>query len=144
MSSQSSLPSYLRGAQNLPPRRQPKDPNAQSRFSWTNSQAPRTPGADQSHFSIATSARSSVARFRTVESWVGNQAGRIDEDRVQDHFKQTVPVPDVPEQYKHRTNASEATIFNVHPGNEVVIPRRSRIPSEILDKRVYTEVNDKL
>lgn len=59
-----------------------RGPNYESHFSWTqSSQAPPTPiepqtPADNGRISVATTA-SSLARFRTVDSWVGNQAGRI-------------------------------------------------------------------
>lgn len=71
-------------------------PNYESHFSWTqSSQAPPTPhepktptaeGSD-GRISVATTA-SSVARFRTVDSWVGNQTGRIPSTqlRVQPQF----------------------------------------------------------
>ncbi|KKY23525.1 hypothetical protein UCDDS831_g02945 [Diplodia seriata] len=58
-------------------------PNYESHFSWTqSSQAPPTPIEPQTPGTIARSSvapteRSSVARFRTVDSWVGNQTGRI-------------------------------------------------------------------
>lgn len=59
-----------------------RGPNYESHFSWTqSSQAPPTPiepvtPGENGRLSIATTA-SSVARFRTVDSWVGQQAGRI-------------------------------------------------------------------
>jgi hypothetical protein len=62
----------------------PKD----SRFSWTNSQAPKTP-MDLSRFSIATSA-SSIPRYRTVESWVGHQANRLDEEVIQGYLEKEI------------------------------------------------------
>ncbi|KAF2104833.1 hypothetical protein NA57DRAFT_71038 [Rhizodiscina lignyota] len=139
--SPTSLPSYLKGARNLPTRRPPHET---SRFSWTNSQAPRTPATvtndtvPNQRYSVAT-ARSSIARFRTVESWVGNQAGRIDEESFQRHMKQTNPEePDMPKDAgpRHRTNLSEATVFRHHPGTEVLIDRGSLVPSEILDGHV--------
>ncbi|KAF9629495.1 hypothetical protein BFW01_g10698 [Lasiodiplodia theobromae] len=60
-----------------------KEPSYESRFSWTqSSQAPPTPIEPTTphsvgRSSIAPTERSSVARFRTVDSWVGNQTGRI-------------------------------------------------------------------
>ena len=93
MAGHTSIPPYL---QNLAAASQPK----QSRFSWTNSQAPKTPLDNR--FSVATSV-SSVPRYRTVESWVGVQAGRLDNARLQDHLRQEIekqirnPVPSVPE-----------------------------------------------
>jgi hypothetical protein len=65
-----------------------RSPPKNSRFSWTNSQAPKTP-LDLSRFSIATSA-SSVPRYRTVESWVGHQAGRLDEQAFQGFLEKEI------------------------------------------------------
>jgi hypothetical protein len=63
-------------------------PPKASRFSWTNSQAPKTP-QDLSRFSVATSA-SSIPRYRTVESWVGQQAGRLDEEAFQGYLQHEI------------------------------------------------------
>jgi hypothetical protein len=62
-----------------------------SRFSWTNSHSPKTPGAGDpaSRFSIATST-SSVPRYRTVESWVGNQTNRLDERNFQEYLEKEI------------------------------------------------------
>ncbi|KAF2838170.1 hypothetical protein M501DRAFT_857200 [Patellaria atrata CBS 101060] len=107
-----------------------------SRFSWTNTQASQTPR--EPRFSVATS-RSSVPRFRTVESWVENQTGRVERQQSKEEVKagqaaNQEPVPNVPVQYKHQTSYSEQTVFRQHPGTEVVMQRGSRVPSEILDK----------
>ncbi|KAL9089968.1 MAG: hypothetical protein Q9165_005497 [Trypethelium subeluteriae] len=65
------------------PERQPPTGPTLSRFSWTEaaSQEPPTPrfalGLAERQ-SVATSTRSSLPRFRKVESWVGNQMGRLD------------------------------------------------------------------
>ncbi|KAE9967951.1 hypothetical protein BLS_006099 [Venturia inaequalis] len=58
-----------------------------SHFSWTNSQAPRTP-VDM-RFSMASSVHS-VARYRTVESWVGQQTGKLEENKMQDNLRQQI------------------------------------------------------
>ena len=151
-----------------------------SRFSWTNSQAPQTPRDARdphlSRVSVATST-DSIPRFRTVESWVSQQAGRYAERSIKDYFveadtkseagteysrqrststlippdeqdpfpqrfdqtsQSSVPtVPQIPSHLKHEravTQASDATVFRQHPGTEIVIPRGSRVPSEVLDK----------
>jgi hypothetical protein len=91
-----SRPTYLGDTGPISNSSQPKI----SRFSWTNSQVPKTP--QESRFSVETSA-SSVPRYRTVESWVGIQVGRIDAEKLQRHLRQqdnrqsSVPsVPDLP------------------------------------------------
>lgn len=143
--SHQSIPTYLRDHELY------SSPPKVSRFSWTNSNAPKTP--NESRFSIATST-SSVPRYRTVESWVGAQTGRIDPAKFQDHLRREYeasnrePVPEVPslpppkspsrrsKLVKHRPHMSDASVFRVHPGTRIDIPRTSLIPSEILDTRI--------
>ena len=121
-----------------------------SRFSWTNSQVTKTP--QESRFSVETST-SSVPRYRTVESWVGVQVGRIDAAKLQQHLRQqanrqsSIPsVPDLPttrpsspqpkKLIKQRRHVSDVSVFRMHPGTEIKFPRGSPIPSEILDTQV--------
>jgi hypothetical protein len=68
-----------------------------SRFSWTNSNAPQTPhdtGRDTVQQSVAgrdsyMTTRSSVPRFRTVDSWVNQQSNRVEEQRLKQQFRMT-------------------------------------------------------
>jgi hypothetical protein len=67
-----------------------------SRFSWTNSQAPQTPHdphRDTNTHTIGRDSfmtqRSSVPRFRTVDSWVNQQANRIEEQKLKEQFRLT-------------------------------------------------------
>lgn len=67
-----------------------------SRFSWTNSNAPQTPH-DPSRDTVAQpigrdsfmTQRSSVPRFRTVDSWVNQQSNRVEEQRLKQQFRMT-------------------------------------------------------
>ncbi len=66
-----------------------------SRFSWTNSQAPQTPhepsrntAAHVERDSFMTQ-RSSVPRFRTVDSWVNQQSNQIEARRLKEQFRLT-------------------------------------------------------
>lgn len=67
-----------------------------SRFSWTNSNAPQTPH-DPTRDTVAQplgrdsfmTARSSVPRFRTVDSWVNQQSNRVEEQRLKQQFRMT-------------------------------------------------------
>ncbi|KAL6709086.1 hypothetical protein ACN47E_001902 [Coniothyrium glycines] len=67
-----------------------------SRFSWTNSNAPQTPH-DASRDTVAQplsrdsfmTSRSSVPRFRTVDSWVNQQSNRVEEQRLKQQFRMT-------------------------------------------------------
>lgn len=99
-----------------------------SRFSWTNSNAPQTPH-DPSRDTVAQpigrdsfmTQRSSIPRFRTVDSWVNQQSNRVEEQRLKQQFRMTqsstssaegddvdeVPeMPAVPEKMKSKSAAS--------------------------------------
>lgn len=71
-----------------------------SRFSWTNSNAPQTPHDPSRDTAIAAqqigvgrdsfmTTRSSVPRFRTIDSWVNQQSTRIEEQRLKQQFRMT-------------------------------------------------------
>jgi hypothetical protein len=135
-------------------------PIKDSRFSWTNSQAPKTPleqsRLDTSRFSVATST-SSVPRFRSIDSWVGHQATRLDEHQFQEYLEMEI---ENKIQYQRPPQAStgidvagsssrsarekrepynsglSASFFMQHPGTEVPLPAGSRIPSAILDTKI--------
>ncbi|KAF1960928.1 hypothetical protein CC80DRAFT_267514 [Byssothecium circinans] len=72
--------------------------NIMSRFSWTNSNAPQTPHdpardtnsqvQSQGRDSYVTT-RSSVPRFRTVDSWVNQQTNRLEEQKLKEQFRLT-------------------------------------------------------
>jgi len=119
------------------PPRQSAAPPKVSRFSWTNSQAPQTPRELDLRYSVAT-ARSSMPRYRTVESWVQQQTGRVEQEQQLREMlgqKGQEPVPDLPRKYR-APSESTAPEFRVHPGEEVMIPRGSRVPSEILNTKM--------
>lgn len=65
-----------------------------SRFSWTNSNAPQTPKATiqdayQGGRESYMTSRSSVPRFRTVDSWVNQQTNRIEAQKLKEQFRLT-------------------------------------------------------
>lgn len=144
--------------------------NNSSRFSWTNSQAPQTPhdpSRDTLNVPLGRESfmtnRSSVPRFRTINSWVNQQSNRVEELKLKEQYRMTqssaydedadgdqVPeMPPVPSNFKqtgglagkdikhqrHETNTSVGTapVFKQHPGTEVRFSTRSTVPSEILD-----------
>ncbi|KAK8154350.1 hypothetical protein BKA80DRAFT_283616 [Phyllosticta citrichinensis] len=124
----------------------------------------------------------STARFRSVDSWVGQQTSRIEstEFRNQPHFsfqrQHSAGLGQVDEgqagwrgddetpsdgpvglyrdggggggglsaakvaadHRRQNTNHSDATVFRVHPGSEIKIPRGSLVPSEVLDANMVT------
>lgn len=70
--------------------------NMASRFSWTNSNAPQTPHDPARDTATQVygresfmTQRSSVPRFRTVDSWVNQQANRIEVQKLKDQFRLT-------------------------------------------------------
>ncbi|KAH8725862.1 hypothetical protein GQ44DRAFT_726598 [Phaeosphaeriaceae sp. PMI808] len=71
--------------------------NIMSRFSWTNSNAPQTP-RDASRDTVQQSqlgrdsfitTRSSVPRFRTINSWVDQQSTNVEQQRLKQQFRMT-------------------------------------------------------
>ncbi|KAF1921455.1 hypothetical protein BDU57DRAFT_553592 [Ampelomyces quisqualis] len=133
-----------------------------SRFSWTNSNAPQTPHDPPRDTALAATAigrdsfittRSSVPRFRTIDSWVNQQSTRIEEQRLKQQFRMTNSttysdgddvVPEIPPVPQHGVPASRTThrrndtvdtapIFKHHPGTEVRFSTHSTVPSEVLD-----------
>jgi hypothetical protein len=94
-----------------------------SRFSWTNSNAPQTPH-DPSRDTVAQpvgrdsymTTRSSVPRFRTIDSWVNQQSTRVEEQKLKQQFRMTqsttysddeVPeMPQIPEVPKNASGIS--------------------------------------
>lgn len=86
-----------------------------------------------------TASEDSVPRFRTVNSWVNQQAKRIHRQRESDREVDNMPDMPVPAGSKkasHQRTQTEATdpAFRYHPGDEVPISRGTRVPSAILDK----------
>lgn len=128
-----------------------------SRFSWTNSNAPQTPHDPSRDTAMAPgrdsfmTTRSSVPRFRTIDSWVNQQSTRIEEQRLKQQFRMTqsttysdedsVPeMPPVPKmkdgrdvKHQRHDTVDTAPIFKQHPGTEVRFSTRSTVPSEVLD-----------
>jgi hypothetical protein len=127
-----------------------------SRFSWTNSQAPQTPhdpSRDTASAPVAgrdsfVTTRSSVPRFRPIDSWVNQQSTRVEEARLKQQFRMTTSttydeedsVPAMPsglaaKNVKHQRHdtVDTAPIFKAHPGTEVRFSTRSTVPSEVLD-----------
>jgi hypothetical protein len=92
--------------------------------------------------------RSSVPRFRTIDSWVNQQSTRIEEQRLKQQFRMTQsttysddevpempPVPKMDQETRHKRHdtVDTAPIFKQHPGTEVRFSTRSMVPSEVLD-----------
>ncbi|KUJ22103.1 uncharacterized protein LY89DRAFT_768394 [Mollisia scopiformis] len=121
--------------------RQSKAPGA-GRFSWmTSNRGSRAPAYGDRDTVYTTASIESAPRFRTVNSWVAQQAGRV--ERQQDvPAMPSIPAPLIPAPLQigvgvdHQRKASEDPAFRQHPGEEIEISRGSRVPSSILDRKV--------
>lgn len=124
--------------------RQSRNPGAApgaSRFSWATS-VPQTPGLKGDRDTIyTTTSTDSAPRFRTVNSWVAQQAGRVDKQQQGDRDVPAMPPIPHPLQTNfsvdHQRKPSEDPAFRHHPGEEIAIGRGSRVPSSILDTKTY-------
>ncbi|TGO89517.1 hypothetical protein BPOR_0105g00010 [Botrytis porri] len=115
-----------------------------SRFSWTTA----SQGAPRNRDTIYTTTSEETApRFRTVNSWVAQQTGRV--ERKQQSDMEIPAMPEIPISYTHRSqvpeplfteghqrNLSENPAFRHHPGDEIELGRGSRVPSSILDRKM--------
>lgn len=115
--------------------RQSQNPGA-ARFSWARSQGQRDTV-------YTTTSEESAPRFRTVNSWVAQQTGRVERDAQIANEIPNVPAIPMPLQVglnqqpglNHQRNISEDPVFKFHPGEEIQISRGSRVPSTILNKQ---------
>lgn len=126
-------------------------PGMVSHFSWTNSNAPQTPhdpSRDTASGQIPLAGRdsfmtqrSSVPRFRTIDSWVNQQANRIEEQKLREQFRMTQSsigtsvaaeeaqgvdqsIPEVPEIPASQLIGGKAAVVS-----SVVIPKAASLPS---------------
>jgi hypothetical protein len=117
--------------------RQSRNPGA-ARFSWmTNSQ---NPGARDRDTVYTTASIETAPRFRTVNSWVAQQAGRVERQAQSNNEVPSMPPLPMPLQVgvgvDHQRKPSEDPAFRHHPGEEVAIARGSRVASSILDTKI--------
>lgn len=101
------------------------------KFSWVTSVRDRD--------TIYTQASvESAPRFRSVNSWVAQQSSRL--ERPQEYDVGVPAMPSLPPSLQigvdHQRKASEDPAFRAHPGDEIPISGGSRVPSEILDKKI--------
>jgi len=114
-----------------------------SRFSWTT--ASQTQHNRDTIYT--TTSEETAPRFRTVNSWVAQQTGRVERKQLTD---QEIPImPEIPASYnipevpaplfsaeRHQRNPSENPAFKHHPGEQVELQTGSRVPSAILDRKI--------
>lgn len=122
----------------------PLPQNPVSHFSWTTA----SQGEPQNRDTIYTTTSEETApRFRTVNSWVAQQTGRVERKQRSDNEIPTMPeipisytyrsqVPDPLFAQGHQRKASENPAFKHHPGDEVEIEKGFRVPSSILNSKV--------
>jgi hypothetical protein len=106
-------------------------------FSWQTS-TERLQG-DRDTIYTTASVDSVPTRFRTINSWVAQQTGRIQKQRQTEDVVIEITEIRKPQQglaaVDHRRR-SEDSAFRYHPGDEIELSRGSRIPSTILDKKL--------
>jgi hypothetical protein len=107
------------------------------KLSWAASV--RGPQGDRDTIYTTTSEDSTPPRFRTINSWVAQQYGRV--QKQQQREDEIPAMPEIPKPLQarvgvdHQRKPSEDPAFRYHPGDEIEISRGSRIPSTILDKK---------
>jgi hypothetical protein len=124
--SNATFPAYL---ENMAAQDESESPPKVSRFSWTNSQAPRTPM--DARFSVASSVHS-VARYRTVESWVGQQTGKLEEGKMQDNLRQQIEL--AIKEVKEATSSARAK--KAQPQSQTSSPPKSVDPLPVYEKEL--------
>jgi hypothetical protein len=117
---------------------QPRQTTRQSRkFSWmTSSRVPLNGPAGDRDTVYTTASIETAPRFRTVNSWVAQQAGRVQKQFTP--AKEVPTVPSIPVKHQsgeHSRKPSEDPAFRQHPGEEVKISSGSRVPSAILNRK---------
>ncbi|KAM3088157.1 hypothetical protein ACMFMG_002215 [Clarireedia jacksonii] len=113
-----------------------------SRFSWTT--ASQTQNNRDTIYT--TTSEETAPRFRTVNSWVAQQTGRV--ERRQQTNQEIPAMPEIPASYnaaevpepfsaeRHQRNLSENPVFKYHPGEQIEFQSGARVPSEILDRKI--------
>jgi len=106
-----------------------------SQFSWERSSLmPSRPTGDRD--TIYTNSSEETPRFRTINSWVAQQTGRV--ERQQGSDKEIPSMPEIPasmQSSEPQRKPSDISAFMQHPGDEVDMGRGFRVPSEILDRK---------
>ena len=105
----------------------PRKSTQSSKYSWTQSFNNRD--TQYTDVSVET-----APHYRTVNSWVSHQAGRNDRNPSQEDDIPKIPNIPYPLQV-HQRNKSSNPAFRQHPGNEIELQKKSRIPSQILDRK---------
>lgn len=140
----SSLSSGFGDAEINIPESGPTKPNPQGvrqsshqsrKFSWVSSVPGFRRQGDRDTVYTTTS-EDSAPRFRTVTSWVAQQTGRVERKQQIDSEIPNIPTIPRPLQIGVDENDNNRTVFQYHPGDEVQISRGSRVPSEILDRKI--------
>lgn len=130
-----SLPLY-------PTNSQTANPEKLSHFSWTNSQAPQTPR--EPRYSIATS-EASVARYRTVESWVGQQTYAVQERQIRELLQiPSTPTQETEAQKLRQTSPplnlqTQEEMLETDPFPDTELPKQYRHQKKLSDASVFRQ-----
>lgn len=112
-----------------------------TRFSWqtTTSKAPTNDRTS----TYTTMSTDTAPRFRSVNSWVAQQTGRVEREQMM--AAQIPEMPPIPKPLQksvaaikqHQRQESDISAFNYHPGQKLSMgPPGSRIASSVLDKKM--------
>lgn len=129
-------------AQRQQPRQSTRQSTRQSRkFSWMVSSSrarPNGPAGDRDTV-YTTASVETVPRFRTVNSWVAQQAGRVQKQFSNSNSREVPAIPAIPVKHQsemeHSRSPSEDPAFRQHPGQEINISSGVRVPSAILNRK---------
>jgi len=115
-------------------------PRQSRKFSWATSA--REPQVNRDTIYTEASVESSPPRFRTINSWVAQQAGQVERQKQANDEVGNMPSIPKPLQISkmgtagvHQRNQSEDPAFKHHPGDEIEMSKGARIPSTILDTK---------
>lgn len=117
---------------------QAPDATRQSRkFSWmtVGSRGPLSSRNGDRDTVYTTASIETAPRFRTVNSWVAQQSGRVQRHLPSDSEVPNIPAIPVSHQQKHVRQPSEDPAFRQHPGEEIRLSTGARVPSAILNKK---------
>lgn len=110
-----------------------------TRFSWQTTTS-KPPGSDRTSTYTTTSV-DTAPRFRTVNSWVAQQSGRVERQAMMEAQIPAMPPIPGPLQrsvapIRHQRQESDISAFNYHPGQEIRLAPGSRVASSVLDKKI--------
>ena len=111
-----------------------------TRFSWQTNTS-KAPSNDRTS-TYTTMSTDTAPRFRSVNSWVAQQTGRVEREHMM--ASQIPAMPPVPKPLQksvapikhHQRQESDISAFNYHPGQKLSMTPGSRVASSVLDTKL--------